>query len=65
MPKISDFGTSKLLGRDEDFTMFVVGSMGYIDRVFHQTGLLTQKSDVYRFGVVLFGAYLQEPNHIR
>ncbi|CAL5090041.1 unnamed protein product [Urochloa decumbens] len=49
MPKISDFGTSKLLGRDEDFATFVVGSMGYIDPVFHQTGLLTQKSDVYSF----------------
>ncbi|TVU00840.1 hypothetical protein EJB05_53727, partial [Eragrostis curvula] len=53
MPKISDFGTSKLLTVDKDFTMFVVGSMGYIDPVFHKTGHLTQKSDVYSFGVVL------------
>ncbi|CAN6203700.1 unnamed protein product [Urochloa humidicola] len=61
MPKISDFGTSKLLGRDEDFTMFVVGSMGYIDPVFHQTGLLTQKSDVYSFGVVLLELICRKP----
>ena len=49
IPKISDFGTSKLLTVDKDFTMFVVGSMGYIDPVFHKTGHLTQKSDVYSF----------------
>jgi len=61
MPKISDFGTSKLLGRDEDFTMFVVGSMGYIDPVFHQTGLLTRKSDVYSFGVVLLELICRKP----
>jgi len=61
MPKISDFGTSKLLGRDKDFTMFVVGSMGYIDPVFHQTGLLTRKSDVYSFGVVLLELICRKP----
>jgi len=47
IPKISDFGTSKLLTVDKDFTMFVVGSMGYIDPVFHKTGHLTQKTDVH------------------
>ncbi|WVZ62880.1 hypothetical protein U9M48_012572, partial [Paspalum notatum var. saurae] len=61
MPKISDFGTSKLLGRGEAFSMFVVGSMGYIDPVFHQTGLLTQKSDVYSFGVVLLEVICRKP----
>lgn len=61
MPKISDFGTSKLLGREEDLTMFVVGSMGYIDPVFLQTGLLTQKSDVYSFGVVLLELICRKP----
>jgi len=61
MPKISDFGTSKLLGRDEDFTMFVVGSMGYINPVFLQNGLLTRKSDVYSFGVVLLELICRKP----
>uniref|UniRef100_A0A0D3HAJ3 Protein kinase domain-containing protein n=1 Tax=Oryza barthii TaxID=65489 RepID=A0A0D3HAJ3_9ORYZ len=51
--KISDFGTSKLLTVDKEFTMVVAGSMGYIDPVFYMTGHLTQKSDVYSFGVVL------------
>uniref|UniRef100_A0A0D9XHU8 Protein kinase domain-containing protein n=1 Tax=Leersia perrieri TaxID=77586 RepID=A0A0D9XHU8_9ORYZ len=53
-PKISDFGTSKLLTADKDFTMFVVGSMGYIDH-------LTQKSDVYSFGVVLLELITRKP----
>uniref|UniRef100_A0A0D9XHA5 Protein kinase domain-containing protein n=1 Tax=Leersia perrieri TaxID=77586 RepID=A0A0D9XHA5_9ORYZ len=51
--KISDFGTSKLLTADKEFTKIVAGSMGYIDPVFYMTGHLTQKSDVYSFGVVL------------
>ncbi|XP_044392256.1 wall-associated receptor kinase 2-like [Triticum aestivum] len=53
VPKISDFGLSKMLKVDEYFTKIVVGCMGYIDPVFIKTGLLTQKSDVYSFGVVL------------
>ncbi|KAG8088000.1 hypothetical protein GUJ93_ZPchr0010g7618 [Zizania palustris] len=61
VPKISDFGTSKLLTVDKDFTMFVVGSMGYIDPVFHKTGHLTKKSDVYSFGVVLLELICRKP----
>ena len=61
IPKISNFGTSKLLTVDKDFTMFVVGSMGYIDPVFHKTGHLTQKSDVYSFGVVLLELICRKP----
>ncbi|EEC81800.1 hypothetical protein OsI_25520 [Oryza sativa Indica Group] len=61
IPKISDIGTSKLLTVDKDFTMFVVGSMGYIDQVFHKTGHLTQKSDVYSFGVVLLELISRKP----
>ncbi|KAG8088002.1 hypothetical protein GUJ93_ZPchr0010g9690 [Zizania palustris] len=61
VPKISDFGTSKLLTVDKDFTMFVVGSMGYIDPVFHKTGHLTKKSDVYSFGVVILELICRKP----
>uniref|UniRef100_A0A0E0B874 Protein kinase domain-containing protein n=1 Tax=Oryza glumipatula TaxID=40148 RepID=A0A0E0B874_9ORYZ len=53
LPKISDFGISRLLAMDNDHTMSVIGDMSYMDPVYFQTGLLTDKSDVYSFGVVL------------
>ncbi|VAH71524.1 unnamed protein product [Triticum turgidum subsp. durum] len=53
IPKISDFGLSKLLNLGEKISQKVVGCEGYMDPVFRNTGLLTPKSDVYSFGVVL------------
>jgi len=53
MPKISDFGISRLIATDKKHTGHVIGDMSYLDPVFVQTGLLTKKSDVYSFGVVL------------
>ncbi|KAG8088027.1 hypothetical protein GUJ93_ZPchr0010g8661 [Zizania palustris] len=61
IPKISDFGASKLLTMDKDYTMFPVGSMGYIDPVFYRTGHLTKKSDIYSFGVVLLELISRKP----
>ena len=53
-PKVSDFGTSKLLARGKDEkTERVIGDMSYIDPVYMQYGTVTQKSDVYSFGIVL------------
>ncbi|KAF7081973.1 hypothetical protein CFC21_085863 [Triticum aestivum] len=53
IPKIADFGLSKLLNPGEKFTKKVIGCQGYMDPVFRNTGILTSKSDVYSFGVVL------------
>ncbi|RCV09845.1 hypothetical protein SETIT_2G062400v2 [Setaria italica] len=53
MPKISDFGTSRLIARDKDHADDVIGDMSYMDPVCMQTGVLTEKSDVYSFGVVI------------
>ncbi|KAM3404150.1 hypothetical protein ACQJBY_007314 [Aegilops geniculata] len=53
IPKISDFGLSKLLKLQEKIAKKVVGCEGYMDPVFRNTGVLTPKSDVYSFGVVL------------
>ncbi|XP_076919876.1 receptor-like protein kinase HERK 1 [Bidens hawaiensis] len=55
--KISDFGLSKFAPANKQFTFMVsnpIGTYGYIDPLYHETGLLTKESDIYSFGVVLF-----------
>ncbi|CAL5011804.1 unnamed protein product [Urochloa decumbens] len=51
--KISDFGISRLIAREQQHTRYVIGDKSYMDPVYLQSGLLTEKSDVYSFGVVL------------
>ncbi|XP_076918852.1 putative serine/threonine-protein kinase PBL28 [Bidens hawaiensis] len=55
--KISDFGLSKFGPANKKFTFLIsnaVGTFGYCDPLYVETGLLTKESDVYSFGVVLF-----------
>ncbi|CAI9284882.1 unnamed protein product [Lactuca saligna] len=55
--KISDLGLSKFGPANQQYTFLVsnvVGTLGYIDPLYIETGLLTKESDVYSFGVVLF-----------
>ncbi|PWA69480.1 death-associated protein kinase 1 [Artemisia annua] len=55
--KISDLGLSKIGLANQDFTFLIsngVGTMGYCDPLYVETGYLTKECDVYSFGVVLF-----------
>ena len=55
--RIADLGLSKFGPANQRYTFLVsnvVGTFGYIDPLYAETGLLTKESDVYSFGVVLF-----------
>ncbi|GJW77844.1 protein kinase, ATP binding site-containing protein [Tanacetum coccineum] len=55
--RIADLGLSKFGPANQKYTFLVsnaVGTIGYCDPLYVETGLLTKESDVYSFGVVLF-----------
>ncbi|KAG0575642.1 hypothetical protein KC19_5G019700 [Ceratodon purpureus] len=55
--KLADFGLSKIRELDQEdathITTIVKGTPGYLDPEYHETGMLTSKSDVYAFGIVI------------
>jgi hypothetical protein len=60
VPKISDLGISRMIGKDYGQTARiaehigrVAGVVAYMDPVYLQTCLLTEQNDVYSFGVVI------------
>ncbi|XP_023771950.1 putative receptor-like protein kinase At5g39000 isoform X1 [Lactuca sativa] len=56
--KIVDLGLSRFCPANQKYTFIVtnntVGTVGYCDPLYLESGILTKESDVYSFGVVLF-----------
>ncbi|KAL0733997.1 hypothetical protein Bca4012_010207 [Brassica carinata] len=53
-PKISDFGLARMFQgtQHQDSTRRVVGTIGYMSPEYAWTGMFSEKSDVYAFGVL-------------
>jgi len=52
--KVSDFGASRYIPTNKTgVTTAVQGTIGYLDPMYYYTGRLTDKSDVFSFGVLL------------
>ncbi|KAK4483490.1 hypothetical protein RD792_010686 [Penstemon davidsonii] len=53
-PKLSDFGLAKLLNSEISYvTTRVMGTFGYVAPEYACTGMLTEKSDIYSFGILI------------
>ncbi|CAI5504996.1 unnamed protein product, partial [Closterium sp. Naga37s-1] len=51
--KVADFGISKAVMEGEQLDTQVKGTVGYLDPEYYMSDLLTEKSDVFSFGIVL------------
>ena len=55
VPKVSDFGLAKLLGRDFSRVMTTMrGTIGYLAPEWISGTAITTKADVFRYGIMLF-----------
>ncbi|KAM3381725.1 hypothetical protein P3S68_007298 [Capsicum galapagoense] len=61
VPKIGDFGIAKIVSDEENSTNFkIVGTLGYIAPEHAYSVQLTEKSDVYSYGVLLLELFCRK-----
>ncbi|KAM0861029.1 hypothetical protein ACQ4PT_046152 [Festuca glaucescens] len=51
--KVSDFGLSKFVADESHASTNVRGTLGYLDPQYYTSQQLTEKSDIYSFGIIL------------
>ncbi|XP_024003675.1 probable leucine-rich repeat receptor-like protein kinase At2g28990 isoform X4 [Eutrema salsugineum] len=61
--KLADFGLSRSfpIGNETYVSTVVAGTPGYLDPEYYQTNWLTEKSDIYSFGIVLLEIITNRP----
>ncbi|KAL1221648.1 putative leucine-rich repeat receptor-like protein kinase [Cardamine amara subsp. amara] len=61
--KLADFGLSRSFsdGSESYVSTVVAGTPGYLDPEYYQTNWLTEKSDIYSFGIVLLEIITNRP----
>ncbi|KAG5401668.1 hypothetical protein IGI04_016275 [Brassica rapa subsp. trilocularis] len=61
--KLADFGLSRSFptGNETHVSTVVAGTPGYLDPEYYQTNWLTEKSDIYSFGIVLLEIITNRP----
>ncbi|KAJ3701153.1 hypothetical protein LUZ61_004858 [Rhynchospora tenuis] len=63
-PKISDFGMARIFGGDQnqENTLRVVGTLGYMSPEYAMDGIFSVKSDVYSFGILILEIIMGKRN---
>ncbi|CAI5464601.1 unnamed protein product [Closterium sp. Yama58-4] len=62
--KVADFGLLKRLTHGEDNQTRVAGTPGYVDPDYNRTRVVTTKSDVFSFGIVLLALVTGKPPRV-